>query len=82
MNRQVRDRPQGTQIGLLPDALLGIVGPGVDVGREIADAIDLIPRRRKGCLAEGGQVKPPVRRAFQAAIVEVEAVDIDVGFHP
>jgi hypothetical protein len=67
---------------MLPDPLLGIVGPCVDVGREIADAVDLIPRRWKGCLAEPGQVKPTVWRPFEATIVEVEAVDIDVGFHP
>ena len=71
-----------TEYVAVPDALLGIVGPGVDMGREIADAVDLIPRRRKRCLAEGGQVKPTVRRAFEAAIVEVEAVDVDVGSHP
>jgi hypothetical protein len=69
-------------VSLLPDSLLGIVGPGIDVGREIADAVDLIPRRRKGCLTESSQVKPTVRRAFKATIVEVEAVDIDVGFPP
>jgi len=78
----MRYRTQGTQIRLLPDTLLGIVGPGVDVGREITDAVDLIPRRRKGCLAEGGQVKPTMRRPFQTTVVEVETVDIDVGFHP
>jgi hypothetical protein len=47
MDRQVGDGSQGTQIGLLPDPLLGIVGPCVDVGREIADAVDLIPRPGK-----------------------------------
>jgi len=76
MDREVRDSPQGTPIGLLPDALLGIVGPGVDVGREIADAVDLIPRRPKRCLAEGSQVRPTVRRAFEAMIKDTHRVHV------
>jgi hypothetical protein len=58
------------------------LGPGVDVSREIADSVDVVPGRWNGRVAEGGEVKPLVRSAFQATIIEVEAVDVDVGFHP
>ncbi len=78
----MRTGPQDTQRGLLATPLLGIIRAGVDVSREIAEAIDLISWKGKRRLTKGHQVKPLVRRPFQAAVVEVEAVDIDVGFHP
>ena len=78
----MRNGPQGPQIDLLPPWLQRIIRAGGDVSREIANAVDLISWRRKRRPAEGRQVKPLMRRPFQAAIVEVEAVDIDVGFHP
>ena len=76
----MRTGPQCTQIGLLAKPLL--LFERIDVSREIAKAIDLISWKRKGCLTKSHQVEPLVRRPFQAPVVEVEAVDIDVGFHP
>lgn len=82
MHGHVGDRAEGTQEGLLPKRLLWIVRPSVDVGREVADAVDLIAWRREGCLTESRKVQPLMGSALQATIVEVEAVDIDVRSHP
>ena len=55
-----------------------IIGAGVDVSREAADAIDLVIRQRR--LAERCKVKPPVRRPFQAAIVKIERIYVHIVF--
>jgi hypothetical protein len=82
VNRQVRNGPQGPKVDLLPPRLQRIIGAGGDVGREIANVVDLVSWRRKRRPAEGIKVKPLMRSPLQAAILEVEPVDIDVGFHP
>jgi len=78
----VRNGPQGPEVDLLPPWLQRIIGAGGDMGREIANVVDLVSWRRKRRPAEGVKVKPLMQSPLQAAIVEVEAVDIDVGFHP
>lgn len=66
-------------VGLLPLRLLRIVRPGLYQGREIADSIDLILREQQPTkLAE---VQPLIRRFPNSAVVQIEAVDINVDSH-
>jgi hypothetical protein len=79
MHRQMRDGAEGAQKSLLPDRLLRVVGPGDDVSRKVADAVDLIARRRKGRSAKSGYVQPLLGGALQATVIKVETVNIDVS---
>jgi hypothetical protein len=57
---QVRNRPERAQIRLLPDGLIGIVGPGIHVRGEVLDPLHLIVR--KEMMKQPTQIQPPMRR--------------------
>jgi hypothetical protein len=67
---------QGIEIGLLTHGLVGVLWPCIDFGREIIDLLHGIFREQ--LVTETFQIKPLERRALQQAVIEVEAIDVDV----
>ena len=59
--------------------LIGIVGIGPDPGGEIMNILDLVSGKRQ--LAEGTQVQPLLWGIHQAAVIQIEGVNIDVKGH-
>ncbi len=78
MDRQVWNRAQGAKVNFLAITLLRIARSRSNKRSEVADAVDLIVRQH--LRTEGGEIEPSVRRLAQAAVVEIEGVNIDVGF--
>ena len=52
-------------------------GTRVEPGREVADPVDGVFREER--LGQLPQVEPPERGVLQGAVVEIEAVDVNVG---
>ena len=77
MNRNLRQGRQRSKIELLAEWLIRIAWTGRDMGGEIFNSTDRIPRQQK--LAELFWVHPAIRSFPKRPIVEVEAVDVDVG---
>ncbi len=75
---QPRDRLERPEIGALTHRLMW-VRLSADLGREVTDALDLVRRQER--LAQRSEVEPLVRRALEAAVLEVEPVNVDVGQH-
>ena len=63
----------------LSQALLGIPRGVLDDCRAVVDLGDFV--LREDDLAHVANVQPLVRRVAHGAVVEVEAVDVDVGLH-
>jgi hypothetical protein len=57
--------------------LLRIVRRGPDFGRKVSRSAYIVARENLG--AEGLDVEPLVRRAFETAIVEIEPVYVNAG---
>ena len=77
MDGQVRDGLQGSKIGLLPLRLGGITwAVGNDSG-EVANPVYLVLGQQK--LRQPPDIQPAVRCISQCTIVEIEAVNVDVG---
>lgn len=74
---EARQRRQRSQVRLLPLALRGIAGAGVEPSREVADPVDRV--LGKEGLGQLSQVEPPERRVLQGAVVEIEAVYVQIG---
>jgi hypothetical protein len=76
VDREVRDRLERAQVDLLPLGSMRIVRPGADRGGEVPDPIDAVLGEQP--CAQLAEVEPAVWRPFEAAVVEVERVDVDV----
>ncbi len=72
-------RLESTDEGLLPRALVRVPWRVSHECGAVVNLGDLVPRERE--LAHAADVQPLVRRAANGAVVEVEAVDVDVGAH-
>ena len=77
MEGDARCRPQSADVGLLALGLGWVSGAAVYEGGEVTYAAYVVAWKQEPCQLPDGQ--PSVRSAPQGAIVEVEAVDIDVG---
>lgn len=77
VDRQVGNGLQCTEIRLLALRLGGITGPTAHASGEVANPIDLVPGQQE--LSQSAKVQPTIRRVPQRAVVEVEAVNVDVG---
>ena len=80
MDVQPRHRPQGPEVGVLPDMLIGIVGIRSYASREIMNILDVIGGKRQ--LAERTEIQPLVWGIHQAAVIQIEGVHVDVEGHP
>ena len=79
VNRQVWDCAECAQIDVLAPRLPRVGGRRSDAGREVSYSLYVVVG--KDLPAQGGEVEPPVGRVLDTAVVEVEAVDVDVGGH-
>ena len=68
MHAQPGDRLERSEVGALAHRLMR-VRLSADLGREVTDALDLV--RRQQHLAQRPEIQPLVRRALEAAVVEV-----------
>jgi hypothetical protein len=71
---------QGPEICLLARRLVRVIRPRTHDGGEIPDVLDLV--FGKQVVAQQRGVEPFGRCAFEASVVEIEAVDIDARSHP
>jgi len=76
---QVTERSQCAKIDLLSCRGIRTVRQGLDVGRKILNPLDLMPWQKDA--AKFRQVKPFVGGALYATEVEIERVNVHVGFH-
>jgi len=74
-----RLRKRGAKVGLLSYRRIGTVRQGFHVGRKVSDPINLMLWQKNG--AKFRQVKSLVGSVLYATEVEVERVDVHVGFH-
>ena len=77
MQGHIRYGLKGAKVGLLPLGLRWVVGAAGYEGGEVANAAHLVVGQQEP--HQLTDVQPAVRRAPQRAVVEVEAVDVDVG---
>ena len=77
MDGQVRDGLQGSKVGLLPLRLRGITWAVGNDGGEVANAVYTVLGQQKP--RQPPDIQPTILRAPQCAIVEIEAVNVDVG---
>ena len=73
----------GESVAIVTDAgTPGVSDPGLElIQAAIERAIPVDPIPGEQPRAERPEVEPAVRRPFQAAVVEVERIDVDVGGH-
>ena len=76
---QVTERSQCAKIDLLSCRSIRTVRQGLDVGRKVLNPLDLMPWQKDA--AKFRQVKPFVGGALYATEVEIERVNVHVGFH-
>lgn len=79
MHADVGQGFQGAQIDLLPQVLLRIARPAFDERGAVMNASDLVGRKFQP--TEGVKIQPFVRRAFEATVIQVECVNIEVRDH-
>ena len=72
----VGQRCQGPKVDLLPSRLTGVVGQRGDPCSEVPDAVN--PIAGKQMATEFREVDPSVGGPFERAVVEVEAVNVNV----
>ena len=77
MDAQVRDSPKGAEIRLLSLSLRRVSRTIRDDGGEVPDAVDLVLGQQES--RQLPEVQPPVRLALKGPVVEVEAVNVEVG---
>ena len=77
MQGNARYRLQGAKVSLLPLGLRRVPGTAGYQGGKVADPAYVVLGQQKPYQLP--DVQPSVRRAPQGAVVEIEAVDIDVG---
>lgn len=73
------DGSEGTEIDVLPLWSVRVAGVSLHPSCEVSDAIDHVVGEKSA--TERVEVQPLMRRPFQAAVVEVEPVHIDIGLH-
>lgn len=74
---QVRNGIQRSKVGLLTLCLRRILGAARHTCREIPDSVDLMAWQQT--LGQLSKVEPAIGRSAQGAVVEIEAVNVDVG---
>lgn len=77
MDGQVGNGRQSAEVSLLTLRLGGVIGPVGDQGGEVAYPANTMLGQEKP--RQPPRIQPAVRRSSQGAIVQVEAVDVDVG---
>ena len=78
MYSQVGYRSESPNVCLLTLRPLGVAGPRLNPGCEVADAVD--PEAWREVLTYLGKVKPLISGAFDSPIVEIEAIYVEIGF--
>ncbi len=76
---QVWERHQCAKVQLLTLRGVRVVGKRFDPGGEVLDSLYAVLRKQDG--TEFGEVKPFIRGILDAAKIEVERVNVYVGFH-
>ena len=64
---------------MLPNGLVGIAGTGRDIGGKVIDGSNGVARQEQG--GHLRRIQPFEGGIFQAAVVKIEAVDVEVGPH-
>ena len=77
-NGEIRKSAESSKIDLLACGSVRVAGCSAHAGGEISDPVNLVTARKE-LGAELGYVQPLEGGAFDAPVVEVEAVDVDVG---
>ena len=77
MDGQVWNGPQGAKVGLLPLRLSRIVRTARDNSGEVAYPVYLVTTQQQ--LRELANIQPPIRGTAQGTIVEIKAINVDVG---
>ncbi len=75
----IRKQAQRTQIKILPERLVGIIGKRLYPCCVVLDAMDLAVRKQAP--TKYGKIEPSVIGLFNSAIVEVESIDVNIRFH-
>jgi hypothetical protein len=78
MNRDFRQGRQCAQIQLLTEWLIGIARTRRDMGGEVLDGADRVAREQK--LAKRFWINPAIGSFAKGAVVEVEAIDVNVCY--
>lgn len=68
---------QGPEVGFLTPGLVGVSGAAGNARREVLDGDHAALGEEEVC--QGAKINPAIRCALQAAVVQVEAVDVDDG---
>lgn len=79
VNFQVRYGSQGAQVYLLTGQLTRIIGTRMNKGGEVFDSLDLV--FWENTFSQGGKVKPFIRSPLDGAIIKIEGINIEIGFH-
>ena len=80
MDTQAWDGLQGTYIHLLALGALWVIGASGNEGCEVANTVDMVIRLQQAA-TEFMEVEPAIGRSLYCPVVEVEPVNVDVGFH-
>lgn len=78
MDRKIGDRRERAKVRLLTLARVRISGPDLHASGEVLDPHDVAVAAEHP-LAQRADVEPPLCGILQAAVVEIEAIDIDDG---
>ena len=78
-DREVGQGAESAPVDLLPGGLVRVARKGRDFSREVLRRDDGVLRECRGGQRDG--VQPVVRGVLDGAVVEVEAVDVEDGFH-
>jgi hypothetical protein len=79
VNTEIWYGSQSAEIGLLSSGDVWIAGSCLDIRSEVSDAVDDVTGQKS--VAHGRDVQPLVRGVSDGAVVEVEAVNVDVSAH-
>jgi hypothetical protein len=77
-DREVRDRRKCTKVGLLPSRAVRIVRASTEPRREVSNSMNAMSARDKAP-TELADIEPLEWRVLDAAVLQVEPIDVDVG---
>ena len=77
VDSEVGNGRQGAEVRLLALRLGGVIGPVGDQGGKVAYPADGVAGEQQP--RQPPQVQPPVGRSAKGAVIEIQAVDVDVG---
>lgn len=76
MNLEVRQCTEGSNIHILTNWLLGVVGEGYHTSGEVADEINVVSREQ--LFTNRTKIKPLERSALHRSMIEIESIYVDV----